>query len=127
MMTCADAELTFLGRGTPPVPRRINLVVGLCAVPVFAKATALTKAAAMRRKPRLSTLARMCIARTAFEVMPRYSGPQAIGSIALRVVRHAISPSPDLDRKSTRLNSSHANISYAVFCLKKKEKLNGSN
>src|SRR3712207_7359898 len=29
----------------------------------------------------------------------------------------------DRDRKSTRLNSSHANISYAVFCLKKKKKL----
>src|SRR3712207_7738696 len=29
-------------------------------------------------------------------------------------------PSPHPDRKSTRLNSSHANISYAVFCLKKK-------
>src|SRR3712207_8839452 len=28
---------------------------------------------------------------------------------------------PDGDRKSTRLNSSHANISYAVFCLKKKK------
>src|SRR5947209_11371705 len=28
----------------------------------------------------------------------------------------------DLDRKSTRLNSSHANISYAVFCLKKKNR-----
>src|SRR3712207_8811292 len=28
----------------------------------------------------------------------------------------------DEDRKSTRLNSSHANISYAVFCLKKKKK-----
>src|SRR3712207_7702823 len=28
-----------------------------------------------------------------------------------------------LDRKSTRLNSSHANISYAVFCLKKKKKI----
>src|SRR5947209_13637979 len=28
------------------------------------------------------------------------------------------------DRKSTRLNSSHANISYAVFCLKKKTKTN---
>src|SRR3712207_8885704 len=27
----------------------------------------------------------------------------------------------DGDRKSTRLNSSHANISYAVFCLKKKD------
>src|SRR3712207_8589879 len=30
-------------------------------------------------------------------------------------------PLPGLDRKSTRLNSSHANISYAVFCLKKKK------
>src|SRR3712207_8822579 len=28
------------------------------------------------------------------------------------------------DRKSTRLNSSHANISYAVFCLKKKKQIN---
>src|SRR3712207_7424937 len=37
-------------------------------------------------------------------------------------VRHAASLAVlrrDLDRKSTRLNSSHANISYAVFCLKK--------
>src|SRR5690242_21467093 len=31
-------------------------------------------------------------------------------------------PSYDLDRKSTRLNSSHMSISYAVFCLKKKNK-----
>src|SRR5258707_10456772 len=30
---------------------------------------------------------------------------------------------PRRDRKSTRLNSSHANISYAVFCLKKKKKV----
>src|SRR3712207_8581540 len=38
--------------------------------------------------------------------------------------RHRLEPRPRLrregDRKSTRLNSSHANISYAVFCLKKK-------
>src|SRR3712207_8334700 len=34
---------------------------------------------------------------------------------------HAAFPSPCRDRKSTRLNSSHANISYAVFCLKKKQ------
>src|SRR3712207_8172960 len=45
---------------------------------------------------------------------------------ARRVVRGNGSHSVDvdeedgLDRKSTRLNSSHANISYAVFCLKKK-------
>src|SRR3712207_7010667 len=33
-------------------------------------------------------------------------------------------PAHPADRKSTRLNSSHANISYAVFCLKKKKKKN---
>src|SRR2546430_5565854 len=37
------------------------------------------------------------------------SGPES------EAVRH-----PDQDRKSTRLNSSHSQISYAVFCLKKK-------
>src|SRR3712207_8136706 len=31
-------------------------------------------------------------------------------------------PAAEPDRKSTRLNSSHANISYAVFCLKKKKR-----
>src|SRR5258707_15613551 len=35
--------------------------------------------------------------------------------------RSTTSPSSPPDRKSTRLNSSHANISYAVFCLKKKK------
>src|SRR5947208_11720616 len=34
---------------------------------------------------------------------------------------------PGLDRKSTRLNSSHQIISYAVFCLKKKKKKNKKN
>src|SRR5258707_11617199 len=35
---------------------------------------------------------------------------------------HAATWGRKADRKSTRLNSSHANISYAVFCLKKKKK-----
>src|SRR3712207_7009326 len=35
--------------------------------------------------------------------------------------RAPIAVAMKLDRKSTRLNSSHANISYAVFCLKKKK------
>src|SRR3712207_7073386 len=46
---------------------------------------------------------------------------------AQELLLHGPLPRPDLerdqaasDRKSTRLNSSHANISYAVFCLKKK-------
>src|SRR5205085_7405745 len=34
-------------------------------------------------------------------------------------------PSTSTDRKSTRLNSSHSQISYAVFCLKKKKKKRG--
>src|SRR2546430_5877616 len=33
-----------------------------------------------------------------------------------------LNPSAKIDRKSTRLNSSHSQISYAVFCLKKKKK-----
>src|SRR3712207_6851974 len=38
------------------------------------------------------------------------------------VVRAVARDQPEpIDRKSTRLNSSHANISYAVFCLKKKK------
>src|SRR3712207_7846214 len=36
-------------------------------------------------------------------------------------------PASQEDRKSTRLNSSHANISYAVFCLKKKTPLRSSS
>src|SRR5438874_10666274 len=37
-------------------------------------------------------------------------------------VRMGQQPACTLDRKSTRLNSSHVEISYAVFCLKKKKK-----
>src|SRR2546430_9656803 len=46
--------------------------------------------------------------------------PDAQGKVkGARVVRAAPAPAPD--RKSTRLNSSHSQISYAVFCLKKKK------
>src|SRR2546427_8557228 len=38
--------------------------------------------------------------------------------------RRALASLADQDRKSTRLNSSHSQISYAVFCLKKKKKHN---
>src|SRR3712207_8313249 len=45
--------------------------------------------------------------------VPAVRGPRLQGQPGLGGLR---------DRKSTRLNSSHANISYAVFCLKKKTK-----
>src|SRR3712207_8713122 len=41
------------------------------------------------------------------------------------LAQHGLVPA-GVDRKSTRLNSSHANISYAVFCLKKKNKTNNN-
>src|SRR2546422_7689912 len=63
----------------------------------------------------------------------RFRGLQEGGSLAgyrerrwadaralLRVARPCV-PNPRVDRKSTRLNSSHGYISYAVFCLKKKK------
>src|SRR5882757_10380825 len=46
--------------------------------------------------------------------------PLAAGELARLAGVSAATAS--LDRKSTRLNSSHANISYAVFCLKKKKR-----
>src|SRR2546430_8407717 len=44
--------------------------------------------------------------------------PNELGAAAPKVCRI----DPKRDRKSTRLNSSHSQISYAVFCLKKKKK-----
>src|SRR3712207_8642959 len=46
--------------------------------------------------------------------------PSVGGTAAESEVQHLVGE----DRKSTRLNSSHANISYAVFCLKKKRDIN---
>src|SRR3712207_7928700 len=45
------------------------------------------------------------------------------GSVAAQHRADGAGYEPVPDRKSTRLNSSHANISYAVFCLKKKQLL----
>src|SRR5699024_11233735 len=46
---------------------------------------------------------------------PKNQSYKIFGSIPYNI-------STDIDRKSTRLNSSHVSISYAVFCLKKKKK-----
>src|SRR2546430_13657721 len=45
-------------------------------------------------------------------------------SVRLELPTDSKTPEPEADRKSTRLNSSHSQISYAVFCLKKKKTLN---
>src|SRR3712207_8388126 len=47
--------------------------------------------------------------------------PDGLLEARVRVRDHELHALEAADRKSTRLNSSHANISYAVFCLKKKK------
>src|SRR3712207_7396014 len=52
------------------------------------------------------------------------SGIHPVSAEVLQAARDACTThGAVLDRKSTRLNSSHANISYAVFCLKKKKNI----
>src|SRR4249919_4125481 len=73
----------------------------------------------MRRPPRstlfpYTTLFRSLCARGGARVAPLLAGPPCPGRGAAPARQ---------DRKSTRLNSSHVNISYAVFCLKKKKKV----
>src|SRR2546427_3562120 len=64
----------------------------------------------------------------ALPISPRL-GPDATGvgwvyeyALVDRSSTHTLADLRSLDRKSTRLNSSHSQISYAVFCLKKKKK-----
>src|SRR5258707_5634855 len=78
----------------------------------------------IRRPPRstlfpYTTLFRSCSSHSAARSISRLMERSSVqgGQMAAKRSR---------DRKSTRLNSSHANISYAVFCLKKKKK-NGIN
>src|SRR5690349_23916943 len=77
----------------------------------------------MRRRPPRSTL----FPYTTLFRSPEFSSsmrPQSMPSRTSRCSRceRARSVSLRRDRKSTRLNSSHVEISYAVFCLKKKKK-----
>src|SRR3712207_8790926 len=84
----------------------------------------------MRRRPPRSTLFPYT---TLFRSHPRSAGALKRSRISLAPSNSLLPEGPDpavsrqrefhllQDRKSTRLNSSHANISYAVFCLKKKK------
>src|SRR5258707_7465083 len=74
----------------------------------------------IRRPPRSTLFPYTTLFRSLFGAAEPAEGPEVVvllegGCPRLRPVVG--------DRKSTRLNSSHANISYAVFCLKKKNKL----
>src|SRR5207302_6645673 len=59
-------------------------------------------------------------ARLAIRGFGRGASPAAAGAATLLHVADELQELERVDRKSTRLNSSHVKISYAVFCLKKK-------
>src|SRR5437588_5185995 len=73
----------------------------------------------IRRPPRSTLFPYTTLFRS---VRSRHSEPA--GKLGLTVIGCDLGDDsrPDRDRKSTRLNSSHTVISYAVFCLKKKKK-----
>src|SRR5258707_12046311 len=61
-------------------------------------------------------------AEAALAIVEANEGREGLLDFARGQAAAAVLDLDDRDRKSTRLNSSHANISYAVFCLKKKKK-----
>src|SRR3712207_6855693 len=86
----------------------------------------------IRRPPRSTLFPYTTLFRSLLTFSP--AGVHAIALHHTNELLHVMSPAGEnrpgflveqrlsvLDRKSTRLNSSHANISYAVFCLKKKK------
>src|SRR3712207_8524706 len=91
----------------------------------------------IRRPPRSTLFPYTTLFRSLLVLFGEHAGRRHRGNRGLQLVlpaadhipvapHHRIESDPGdlgrVDRKSTRLNSSHANISYAVFCLKKKKR-----
>src|SRR3712207_8473418 len=83
----------------------------------------------IRRPPRSPLFPNTTLFRSQVARPPRLQGQLQVGRVQVTAGGQGLPVRPLLlpdrvplvvDRKSTRLNSSHANISYAVFCLKKK-------
>src|SRR2546430_12942453 len=83
----------------------------------------------IRRPPRSTLFPYTTLFRSRWESNPHPKFGNLLNSLLVGRLRWALQypmdvlPRRSLDRKSTRLNSSHSQISYAVFCLKKKTKL----
>src|SRR3712207_7350880 len=78
----------------------------------------------IRRPPRSTLFPHTTLFRPALPAAPAAGGRRTTpaGDATDRTPERRPEVAGEVDRKSTRLNSSHANISYAVFCLKKKKK-----
>src|SRR5690606_40187525 len=110
------AEAAALAAEDPlPSPRRVEQV--LMAVPTPAPDPPMS----FERRLRLAAAAADNVALSSrFELYPVGMSAER----ALRLGANTLLGARRLDRKSTRLNSSHVKISYAVFCLKKKNQPN---
>src|SRR4051794_41729962 len=75
----------------------------------------------IRRPPRSTLFPYTTLFRSPQDVHHRWRQDEAPGDVHPAVL-DAAGRRVNVDRKSTRLNSSHPSISYAVFCLKKKKK-----
>src|SRR2546430_12585998 len=85
----------------------------------------------IRRPPRSTLFPYTTLFRSiAFSGGKAIRGPQCAGLLIGKkelIANALLNNSPHEDRKSTRLNSSHSQISYAVFCLKKKKNIHFDN
>src|SRR5258707_2458334 len=75
----------------------------------------------IRRPPRSTLFPYTTLFRSHFGNKPPCGARNELVSIESKLSASSETNASLRDRKSTRLNSSHANISYAVFCLKKKK------
>src|SRR3712207_3515139 len=92
---------------------------------LFATKLALTKC--LGKESRTSGIrkdAQILVSKVGHYAMKNCSDWTGLGTNNVRTINLNEDSSMNLDRKSTHLNSSHANISYAVFCLKKKNNKN---
>src|SRR3712207_8435135 len=84
----------------------------------------------IRRPPRSTLFPYTTLFRSVQTLVKNYFGkepskgvnPDEVVAVGAAIQGAILNKESGVDRKSTRLNSSHANISYAVFCLKKKKK-----
>src|SRR5690349_23647327 len=74
----------------------------------------------IRRPPRSTLFPYTTLFRSGPDAPAAQASPEQTAALRTRPIRDL--PVQEADRKSTRLNSSHVEISYAVFCLKKKKK-----
>src|SRR3712207_6958299 len=123
--------ISDLERGVKRTPRRdtVQLLVEALELKGEARTAFVTAARepAARRIPRPASQSQRAV-----EDMPPYPHVTApptggfLGAVPESPLIGREAELSEIDRKSTRLNSSHANISYAVFCLKKKNIISSS-